>query len=359
LYQDTPTYKVYAYHTVGFNGECRADLDLISATQTPGLCTFGGTPGTGGCTNAAPCGRDDARTGDASCATEATQRCPWVSNPIQPALANKFQVETDYAGFGPFPLRFTRTYNSIGVLTARLGPQWRHSYDGTVRPATGQAPAIADVVRPDGGQIRFTQQGALWVSEADIADRLVQLSDVWGQPRGWELRLAADDRVETYDGVGKLLSIAQRGGLTQRLTYSTGSATRYPATAPACTPPAGASLPASGLLWCVTDAFGRQLHFSYDSSNRLAKLFDPAGGQTLYAYSATSFLTSVTTPDAAVRTYHYNEAAHTAGANLPYALTGITDENNSRFATFGYNSEGRAVSSEHASGAGRTLLRGG
>src|SRR5262249_43521372 len=47
------------------------------------------------------------------------------------------------------------------------------------------------------------------------------------------------------------------------------------------------------------------------------------------------------------RTYVYNESANTSGANLPNALTGIIDENGARFATYKYDSSGRAISSEH------------
>ena len=52
-----------------------------------------------------------------------------------------------------------------------------------------------------------------------------------------------------------------------------------------------------------------------------------------------------------MRKYLYNEAAYTTNANLANALTGITDENGNRYATFKYDATGRAVSSEHAGGA--------
>ncbi len=73
---------------------------------------------------------------------------------------------------------------------------------------------------------------------------------------------------------------------------------------------------------------------------------DPAGQITEYAYDSSGRLSRVTYPDATFRTYHYNESANTAGANLPNALTGITDERGVRFATYRYDATGRAVSTE-------------
>jgi len=57
-----------------------------------------------------------------------------------------------------------------------------------------------------------------------------------------------------------------------------------------------------------------------------------------------------------VRTYLYNEQNLTQSANLPNAMTGIVDEGGSRYASYGYNSSGKAISSEHAGGVGKFLF---
>lgn len=57
-----------------------------------------------------------------------------------------------------------------------------------------------------------------------------------------------------------------------------------------------------------------------------------------------------------MRSYHYNEPAYTGGAHLPSALTGITNENGVRFATYQYDVQGRAIVTEHAEGANRYSL---
>jgi YD repeat-containing protein len=83
---------------------------------------------------------------------------------------------------------------------------------------------------------------------------------------------------------------------------------------------------------------------------------DSAGGITGYTYNADGMLSSVTFPDGSVRAYLYNEPANTGGRSLPTALTGITDENGARFATYKYDSSGRAISTEHAGGVERVTL---
>ena len=50
------------------------------------------------------------------------------------------------------------------------------------------------------------------------------------------------------------------------------------------------------------------------------------------------------------------QQSFTGGTQLPHALTGITDEASQRFATFSYESSGRAISTQHAGGADKVSL---
>jgi hypothetical protein len=57
--------------------------------------------------------------------------CGNGSNPIQTASGNKHQVETDYVGTGPFPLLFSRTYDSQRAwlnVSPPMGVGWTHRY---------------------------------------------------------------------------------------------------------------------------------------------------------------------------------------------------------------------------------------
>jgi len=260
-------------------------------------------------------------------------------NPCDPGSGNKYERELDYRGSGPFPLEFERAYNSTVLESYRpnppaLGPQWLHSYDRAVRLDAD----TATVSRQDGKVFFFVLDGASWVADDDISDRLERLTDGGGNPTGWRYATADGERVETYDVSGKLITIADRAGLTQTLAYSTAS-----------TPPAVA--PAPDLLIAVADPFGRTIGLTYDEFRRIKTITDPAGGVHTYAYDATSKnFVSVTYPDGRTRTYHYEDP------NFKHGLTGITDENGQRYATFGYDSQGRANLTEHAGGAHRTTL---
>jgi RHS repeat-associated protein len=138
------------------------------------------------------------------------------------------------------------------------------------------------------------------------------------------------------------LSIADRTGRTQTLTYDL--------------PLASGGDDAPETLDIVTDDTGRQLRFSYDTDKRIATVTDPAGGIITYGYDAIGNLVSVQYPDGRSKTYHYNEPENTSGADLPHALTGITDENGDRFATYQYQADGRAIATGHSGGADLNTL---
>jgi len=144
---------------------------------------------------------------------------------------------------------------------------------------------------------------------------------------GWQVG-RENDNTERYNIDGQLLSVTTREGLTTNLAYDN-----------------------SERLSTVTGPFGHTLTFSYDANDLVSRVTLPDGGSLAYGYDAANNLTSVTYPDNTVRHYVYNEPANTANTNLHHALTGIIDENGKRYATFGYDSQGRAVATQHANGA--------
>jgi len=180
----------------------------------------------------------------------------------------------------------------------------------------------------------------------DISDRV--LSSFASGGNVLSVYNASDESTERFDKTGRLQSVTSRNGRVKKFFYSDET-----------TPISIAS--SAGLLISVADDFGHSLKFTYDSSNRMTTMTDPADGVTRYGYDERSSvvlqgkfpannLTSVTLPDGNKRLYWYNEQDKTSSANLPFALTGITDELGVRFATFTYDAAGRAISSEHAGG---------
>jgi YD repeat-containing protein len=277
-------------------------------------------------------------------------------NPINYATGNKFQEEVDYRGVAD--LSFVRSYNhmpGVNVSSSNpfdMGANWRHNFKYVVK-ITGFTPNVAKVYRPDGRAYGFFNAAPIsstsnWIPESDIKDTLKQLADLSGTTVGWEYKRAADDAIETYGADGQINSLKLRNGQIQTFTYSDIS-----------TPTVIA--PIVGLLIRVTDHFGRSLNFQYDQRGRIIKMTDPVGGEYLYGYgeassikpdppTLSSNLTSVTYPGGKKKIYWYNEQNRTSYAAIPSALTGITDENGARFASFNYDANMRAISTEHAGG---------
>lgn len=250
-----------------------------------------------------------------------------IGNPINTATGNKYAEEIDIANSSG--LSFSRYYNIASLSGgSQMGTSWNHSFQRSLYAN----PQTITATRSDGKTAYFRLVNSVWINQQAGGDRITQTTDGGGNPTGWRL-MTSDDEIETYNTSGKLLSIADRDGRTQTLSYD-----------------------ANDRLISVTDDVGRALSFTYDGSSRIQTMTDPAGGVFQYAYDTTGNLTSVTYPDGKVRTYHYNEQVYTSNTNLPNALTGITDENGVRFATYTYDAQGRAVVTEHAGGVERYVL---
>lgn len=209
-------------------------------------------------------------------------------NPIDVNSGVKRQVDLDYAASGLFPLRFERVYNSR--IYTRDGRQWRHNFSAHIEHQDFGSVPVAAAHRPSGQLFLFKSVAGVYTPDTDINDRITKLVDGGGALTGWEYYDAATENTELYDAVGKLLSITNRAGLSHTLAYSTGS-----------TPPSVA--PGPGYLIKVTDAFGRELNFTYDALGRMASMQDPAGQTYLYTSTAQNHVASVTFPDTKTRTY--------------------------------------------------------
>jgi YD repeat-containing protein len=243
-------------------------------------------------------------------------------------------------------LSFIRQYNSQNtVVTGTLGTAWHHNYERTL--TTGlfiNSDQLVYMGRHDGTLYVFTVNGMTYTSQdANITDQLSALLGDRGNLIGWKYTIATDDTTEIYDLTGTLKSIRDRAGMIQTLTYSDLTTSVAVATT-------------AGLLIRVTDAYGHQLNFTYDSSSRIKSMTDPAGGQYLYSYDANNNLASITYPEAKTKTYLYNEAAYTGGTSLPNALTGIIDEKGIRYASYYYNAQGKAYKEQHAGGVDQYQL---
>ena len=171
--------------------------------------------------------------------------------------------------------------------------------------------AAVEAYRDDGHVLNFTASGSGFTAEPGVGYRLVSTAS-----RGYQV-IDDQDNVEAYDGTGKLLSIADRAGNTQTLTYDS----------------------STGLLSSASDNFGHTLTFAYDSQNRLASLTAPDGSAVRYAYDSAGHLSQVTNLDGSTRQYNYSDP------NWPTGLSSVIDENGQTEFSLTYNSQGQVVSS--------------
>ena len=273
-----------------------------------------------------------------------------AGNPINTANGTKFQEEVDFPETGASPLNFVRYYTSnFNFEVTTMGPNWRHNY---LRTVIVNSAIQVTVIRQDGKEYVFNWIGDTWTPEADISEQLIALLDSTGTRTGWQLT-TYDRSIETYDNAGKLMAVKNPIGRTLTLTYSDNST---PATI----------APGPGFLIKISDDFNRSLNLTYATVWRyyfVNTLTDPAGNVYRYSYESTNRnLKTVTYPDNtpgkltdnAKRTYLYGsetgEAAYALSPVRAHTLTGILDENGNRYATYRYDANGKAISTEHAGG---------
>ena len=226
--------------------------------------------------------------------------------------------------------QFRRAYNSSPLslldsapVEGSIGDFWRHNFQRYVVPTTSDPVTAVTVIRNNGREFGFYRVSGLWVSDEDVLEKLEELIDGQGVTTGWRY-IGLDNTTELYDANGVLQSITNLQGNTQTLSYD-----------------------ASNRLARIDSNIGGSLVFAYDSNNRITSVTDHFGRVWDYRYGANSNLEFVDNPDSTAKRYHYEDT------NAPNALTGITDERGIRYATYGYDSSGRAILSTHAGDAQR------
>jgi RHS repeat-associated protein len=250
-----------------------------------------------------------------------------AGDPVNIGTGALFETIADYTTVGANPLSLVRYYNSAsqqhGLYPTIFGVNWRSNYDRYLRLSSSTAVAAE---RADGQVVNFYLRSGTWTPDSDIGVSLTNSGSTWTLKD-------ENDNTETYlasDGQALLQSIKMRGGYTQTLSHS------------------------GTQLTTVTDSYNRSLGFSYTSDT----------------------VSSVTTPDTLVLSYGYatvsssrllnavlyntspvtSQAYLYENASLPYALTGITDENGNRYTSWAYDGNGRVTSSQHAGGADLTTF---
>jgi YD repeat-containing protein len=243
------------------------------------------------------CGQDKERgkPSDLSC----------VGNPISVLSGNKFQREVD---FHSNEFEFGRYYNSLDGI-------WRGNFSDRIASIDGGDKIT--LTRSDGATTFYDISAEKVTPEVGDLGLLQRNSDGWmySSPTGEILYFDAQGRLTLYiNELKKRYNISYEGSVA-RVTAIVNK------------------------LVISSDALGQPVHVQ-------------SGGIVAdYAYEKDR-LVSVTVrsgEDTRTRSFIYDEAN-------PRLLTGIVDERGVRFATWDYDSQGRAVSSRHSGGAGLTQV---
>ena len=268
-----------------------------------------------------------------------------VGKPISPLVgAETYTLETGVSLRGQ-PL--VLTYDNRKVFTAAsagltpmtlgsapaLGGLWESSLHRNIKLGTGGFGA--QLFRGNGRVVNFNfnPQTNVFDATADVSDKLQVI------PGGYRYTQVASRTLEEYNAAGQLVSMADAAGNSWSFRYSQS---------------AGAGAPAAGYLLEVTDNTLRSIKFEYTlptggvaaTGGLVSKIVDTTGRNITAAYAGGN-LVSLTWQDGKTRQFLYENTS------LTWALTGVMDENSSRYATFAYDSQGRAISTEIGAGVNK------
>jgi RHS repeat-associated protein len=173
------------------------------------------------------------------------------------------------------------------------------------------------MTRPNGEVVQLYQDRGIWnpTGSQKVSLKTVQTGIEYTDENA---------SIEYYDSLNRLYKIKHLGGRTELLSYNN-----------------------ANQLISVVDDWGDELNFAYNTSGNLLSVTAPGNRVTAYRYNTNNMLEHVDKPDGTTRRYHYENTSY------PTALTGITDERGIRYASWFYDAQGRAISSEHANGAER------
>lgn len=282
-----------------------------------------------------------------------------VGNPITPETGQKVQAEDD----GTFDGRsLTRRYASFGSVhapgstleTQSFGRRWRDAFDIRLRPMTTAVGVVAGLSMPNGSIQYFRSDGSAVLGTDTSTYRFATT------PSGFEV--SGGGELLRFDAQGKLVSVATMTGRTYTLTYSdgTGSGPNGQMAKDPSDAVLGGAVPAHQLIKVGSDT-GRTLRYERDMAGKITQMRIGTGTPTRYFYSNDDLLDKIVYPGGQTRLYHYNESAQTGGANIPTALTGISEldanGNPVRLSSYTYDGSGKATLTQHAGGVDRHDLQ--
>ena len=250
--------------------------------------------------------------------------CPKCSgasagSPINLTNGNTYidQMDVRVPGLGG-GLGLNRTWNSIwpasisSFQVGMFGANWRSTYDERVFAGSGTYSGYMVYLQSDGGFWVFSSNGSTWnlTAPARVTATLTQ-----NGTQTWTLAFQnGEKRVFSYTS-GSLTSIIDPNGNTTQLSYDL-----------------------SNRLITVTDPASRTLTFTYGGNfaNLVTSVTSSVGISLSYAYDTQQRLTQVTKPDQTTLSFTYNAQS---------LITAVTDSQGKTLESHTYDTNARGLTS--------------
>lgn len=151
---------------------------------------------------------------------------PQGGNPINLLAGSKSQKEVFFSSLGPFPLRFSGTYNSSRHVSTSVVLEGRWTWSHTQKLLIDDFGANRDmvIVRERGQRVGLSSASAIgaWSGDPDIIFAVEDITsfDAVGDifVNGYEVT-TIDDTVELYDRFGILIKVTNSDGLSHLYSY--------------------------------------------------------------------------------------------------------------------------------------------
>jgi YD repeat-containing protein len=262
-----------------------------------------------------------------------------IGNPIAPMLASKHMTVELGVGANPETVltydsrQYLPTVDTTPVFSPRATPSFGDAWNSALHKSIvvqtiAPSSTALHVARGSGIWTSFSKTGATYVPDADVADEVVDAAS------GWRYKDVVAAAFESFNSEGLLVAKSMANGRSLTYQYSNES-----------TPPEVA--PQKGLMIAVTDQFGRRTDFTYALVSGVPRVRSMTSGglTTWFEFGPSLNLDSIRWPDQKVRSFLYERS------DIPWALTGIWDEEGARNATYQYDALGRAFDTQRAHGA--------
>lgn len=252
------------------------------------------------------------------------------ADPVSFSTGNLVEDESLFALSGPGAqaIELGFTYNSQDGRLSRVGAGWSFNLggrlqrfdDGSVLLVRGDGASFGFNPKSGGGYTATESGTGLTLREAGAG--VLELKSDLGE--SWRFD-AADE-----EGIGELISYADRHGGTLKLAYGTAD------------PDVHQFVP----LVSVTDGAGQTVRFENDRVGRITAIVHPDGRKWRLGYSSAGDLASITAPDGGVRKYSYDAKHQLLTATDALGITYLKNQ---------YDSSGRVVKQWDGDGNLRTF----